>query len=125
MKTVLYKVLGILAVVATLALVSALGIRQYGAAKVAAQELSTVKEAVQEAVLERKEAAKADASTAAEKRSTVDSVRLLGNSARADLRKDRDASIAKCAECAVRDANTVFVLNNLIRESNRVIDGSR
>lgn len=125
MKPVLYKILGILAVVATVALVLMWGIRQYGNSRVAQGELSTVQEAVQSAVVARSEAGKVDAQTAAQKRTAVDSGRMLGNTARAELRRIQDETIQKCAECAVRDNNTVFVLNNLIRESNRVIDGSR
>lgn len=122
---VLYKALSILAVVATVALVLIWGIRQYGNSRVARGELSTVQEAVQSATAARSEAGEVDAQTAAQKRTAVDSGRLLGNTARAELRRIQDETIQKCAECAVRDSNTVFVLNNLVRESNRVIDGSR
>ena len=53
MPNVLYKALYIMGAVCIAALVVIWGIRQYGNSRVAAQELGTVKEAVQEAVAAR------------------------------------------------------------------------
>lgn len=125
MNTALYKVLGIVAVVLTVAVVSALGIRQYGAAKAIAQELGTVKESVQDAVVERKQAVQADASTAAQKAVLAQETRNLGNSARKELNAQRIAKKAVQADCCVQQLNTVFVLNDAIRAGNRVIESSR
>lgn len=125
MRTALYKVLGIVAVVLTVAVVSALGVRQYGDAKAIAQELGAVKEAVQEAVQERKQAVQADASTAAQKAVLAQETRNLGNSARKELNAQRIAKKAVHADCCVQQLNTVFVLNDAIRAGNRVIESSR
>lgn len=60
------------------------GVRQYGNSRVAAQELSTVKEAVSEAVAEQKAAVKVDVAQAAQRRSLSDSVASPG------IRKEKD-----------------------------------
>lgn len=120
--TVLQKAIAILAVIATLAVVAMFGVRQYGNARVAAQELGTVKEAVSEAVAERKEAMKADAQAGAQKAVALDSVRTAGNLARKELHAQAVQEGAGC--WGVSDAD-VLVFNHFIHEANRVISASR
>lgn len=60
------------------------GVHQYGNSRVAAQELSTVKEAVSEAVVEQKTAVKVDVAQAAQRRSLSDAVQSPG------IRKEKD-----------------------------------
>ena len=65
--------------VALLAVLAVLvfGIRMYGNSRATAQELSTVQEAVQEAVQARAEAGKVDVQQAQENRTKRESVRLV------------------------------------------------
>lgn len=116
MNTVLYKALGILALVVTVALVVVFGVRQYGNSRVAAQELSTVKEAVQEAVAARDSAVAVDVQQSQE-------IAVQGRRVRsvlARMKKEIQDVPHPCAD-AVGDAERVRLLNIAITEANRVI----
>lgn len=100
--------------VALLAVLAVLvfGIRMYGNSRVSAQELSTVQEAVQEAVQARSKAGKVDVQQAQENRTKRESVRLV-------LERKRDA-IPKSPDC-VGDVERTRLLNESIRAVNAVI----
>lgn len=110
------KALGILALVVTVALVVVFGVRQYGNSRVVAQELSTVKEAVQEAVAARDSAVAVDVSQAKENAAAAQKVRSVLIPAR---KKNAEVQVV-CAD-AVGDAERIRLLNDAIRSTNRVI----
>lgn len=88
------------------------GVRQYGNSRVAAQELSTVKEAVSEAVAEQKAAVKVDVAQAAQRRSLSDSVASPG------IRKEKDEQDRlQSLDPAVR----LGVLNDRVARANAAI----
>lgn len=88
------------------------GIRQYGNSRVAAQELSTVKEAVSEAVAEQKAAVKVDVAQAAQRRSLSDSVASPG------IRKEKDEQDRlQSLDPAVR----LGVLNDRVARANAAV----
>ena len=117
--TVLQKAIAITAVIVTVALVVALGIRQYGNARVAAQELGTVKEAVAEAQEARKEAVKVDARQAKE----IAVVRRE-MAAVAHRGKELDAEIRAGADCPADDPERLRLLNDAIDRTNRLIESA-
>lgn len=99
------------AVVAIMGMVG-FGIRQYGNARVAAQELSAVQEAVSEAVVEQKAAVRVDVAQAAQRRSLSDSVASPG------IRKEKDEQDRlQSLDPAVR----LGVLNDRIARANAAI----
>jgi hypothetical protein len=116
MPNVLYKVLYTLGAVAIVALILVLGIRQYGNARVAAQELGSVKEAVQEAVAARESAVKVDVYQSAENAAKGREIRAV----LAPVRK-KNNEIPKSDCDAVGDAERIRLLNLAIAEANRVI----
>lgn len=88
------------------------GVRQYGNSRVAAQELSTVKEAVSEAVAEQKAAVKVDVAQAEQRRALRDSVQSPG------IRKEKDEQDRlQSLDPAVR----LSVLNDRIARANAAI----
>lgn len=125
--TVLQKAIAILALIATLAVVATLGIRQYGNARVAAQELGTVKEAVSEAVQERKQATKADAQAAIKKATMQQEMRSAGNLVRKEMQNDMQdglkAPTGQYRPCT--ESRDDRVLNDFIQRGNRAIESSR
>lgn len=100
------------------------GIRQYGNSRVAAQELGSVKEAVQEAVAAREESLKADVATEAQKRTTVQRVRVLAVQARKEL-NELDSKLETIGVPCAPNPESLRVWNDLIAEGNRAIESSR
>lgn len=95
------------------------GIQQYGDSRVSAQELSTVKEAVSEAVAARESAVAVDVSQAKENAAQAQKVRVVLTQAR-----KKNAEVPKSACDAVGDAERVRLLNISIAETNRVVAAS-
>jgi len=116
MNTVLYKALYIVAGVLIVAVVLMFGIKQYGNARVAAQELSTVKETVQEAVTAREDAVLVDVSQMKENAAAARKVR----SVLIKVRKEIKDVPSPCVD-AVGDVERIRLLNLAISETNRVI----
>ena len=121
--TLIQKALATLALVAIMALVAAWGVRQYGNSRVAKQELNSVKEAVREAVADRKEAVKVDiAQTAAR----VVASREVASTVISHREKSQEviSHYETNADCAGSDAARLGVLISAAREINRVIDST-
>ena len=116
---VLQRLYIMLAVMAIVVLVAALGIRQYGNARVSAQELGVVKEAVSEAVVARTAAGKVDAKQAKEIVTKRDAVRRVIQKGRDEV---KDIESTGCD--AVGDAERIRLLNLRIVEVNRIITSS-
>jgi len=98
------------------------GVRQYGNSRVAAQELGSVKGAVQEAVQARASAVKADVKTANVKAVVAQDMRLVGISARKEM------NAVFVSETIARDCVGPVhysVLNSAISEGNRAIESTR
>lgn len=110
------KTIAMLILIAAVLLGLGWGVRQYGNSRVAAQEISTVKEAVQEAVAARDAAVAVDVSQAKENAAAAQKVR----SVLIPARKKNAAIQVVCAD-AVGDAERVRLLNIAITEANRVI----
>ena len=113
--------------VALLAVLAVLvfGIRMYGNSRVSAQELSTVQEAVQEAVQARAEAGKVDVQQAQENRTKRESVRLVLERAKGVVQEKRNAvqaipGVPDCVGDAVGDAERIRLLNESIRAVNAI-----
>lgn len=106
--------------VALLAVLAVLvfGVRMYGNSRVTAQELSTVQEAVQEAVQARSEAGKVDVQQAQENRTKRESVRLVVQEKRNAVQAVQ--AIQGVPDC-VGDAERIRLLNESIRAVNAVI----
>ena len=98
------------------------GVRQYGNSRVAAQELGSVKEAVQEAVQARSSAVKADVKTANVKAVVAQDMRLVGITARKEMNAVF-ASEAIHRDCA--EPVHYSVLNRVISAGNRAIESTR
>lgn len=104
---------------------AALGIRMYGNSRVAAQELGTVKEAVQEAVERRDERVQRDVSTKAQRaatgRETRSAVKRTEESL-ANLKASSDANLkAESRTGLVLSPDERRLWNDLIRDANRSI----
>lgn len=110
------KTIAMLILIAAVLLGLGWGVRQYGNSRETAQELSTVKEAVSEAVAARKDAVLIDASQA--KANAVQAQRV--RSVLAPVKKEMQSVPNPCAD-AVGDAERVRLLNRAITETNRVI----
>lgn len=108
----LNRLVALAVAVLTVLAVLVFGIRMYGNSRATAQELSTVQEAVQEAVQARAEAGKVDVQQAQENRTKRESVRLV-------LERKRD-EIPESPDC-VGDAERIRLLNESIRAVNAVI----
>lgn len=111
------KLGSILAVVLIVTLVAVFGIRQYGNARVAAQELSTVTEAVSEAVQGQKEAASTDARQAKENAVKRREIAAVVNSGKA---RHAEAQLKVDVRSGVY-ANELRMLNDSIEAANRII----
>lgn len=96
------------------------GVRQYGNSRETAQELSTVKEAVSEAVAARKDAGLVDVSQAKENAVQAQKVRVVLTQARKKNAAVR-TEVPKSDCDAVGDAERIRLLNIAIGETNRVI----
>ena len=92
------------------------GIRQYGNSREAAQELSTVKEVIQEAVAESKAAVAVDVLQSQENAASAQRVRAV----LIQKRKEMQDVPNPCAD-AVGDAERTRLLNRAIGEANAVI----
>lgn len=110
------KTIAMLILIAAVLLGLGWGVRQYGNTRVGAQELSTVKEAVQEAVAARDSAVAVDVSQAKENAAKAQQVRSVLTPAR---KKNAEVQVV-CAD-AVGDAERIRLLNDAIRSTNRVI----
>ena len=98
------------------------GVHQYGNSRVAAQELGSVKEAVQGAVQARASAVKADVKTANAKAVVAQDMRLVGITARKEM------NAVFVSETISRDCVGPVhysVLNSVISEGNRAIESTR
>lgn len=113
MSSGLNRLLAYAVALAAILAVLAFGVRQYGNSRVAAQELGTVKEAVQGAVRERKAAVKVDALQAKDNAAKRDAVRLV-------VRKAQDESKEIPRDCT-GDAERIRLLNDAIRRVNAVL----
>jgi len=115
---VLQKAIAYLVLIVTLLGLGYLGIRQYGNARVSAQELGTVKQAVSEAVAERKAALAVDVSQAKQNSVVRDSVRAVLVQAR---KKDAETLVKNpvLPDCDAGDAGRLRLLNDAIGEVNR------
>ena len=110
------KTIAMLILIAAVLLGLGWGVRQYGNSRVAAQEISTVKEAVQEAVAARDSAVAVDVQQSQE-------IAVQGRRVRSvltSMKKEIQDVPHPCAD-AVGDAERVRLLNIAITEANRVI----
>lgn len=98
------------------------GVYQYGNSQVAAQELGSVKGAVQEAVQARASAVKVDVRTANVKAVVAQDMRLVGITARKEMNAVF-ASEALPRDCA--EPVDYSVLNRVISAGNRAIESTR
>lgn len=110
------KTIAMLVLIAAVLLGLGWGVRQYGNSRETAQELSTVKEAVSEAVAARKDAGLVDVSQAKENAVQAQKVRVVLTQAR-----KKNAEVPKSDCDAVGDAERIRLLNIAIGETNRVI----
>lgn len=110
------RVYAMLVMVCTMIMLAVFGVRQYGNARVTAQELGTVKEAVQEAVAARDSAVAVDVSQAKETATKAQQVRSVLAPAR---KKNAEVQVKRVD--AVGDAERIRLLNDAIRSTNRVI----
>ena len=114
------KTIAMLILIAAVLLGLGWGVRQYGNSRVAAQEISTVKEAVQEAVAARDSAVAVDVQQSQEIAVQARRVR----SVLAPVKKEIQYVPNPCKDSsadAVGDAERVRLLNLAITETNRVI----
>ena len=119
-KSMLYRILAGVVLVALVGVLVAVAIQQYSAKKVAQAAQESVKEAVREAVVARKEAVKVDvAQTAA--RATAN--RKVASVVISHREKDIP-HYETTADCAGSDAARLGVLLDAAREINRVIDST-
>lgn len=119
------RILAVLAVVALVGGLGAIAAKLYAAKEVAQAAQESVKEAVREAVADRKEAVKVDvAQTAARAVASrkVASVVISHRETSANLKDIPHYETAP--DCAERDAARLGVLLDAAREINRVIDST-
>ena len=114
------RTIAMLVLIASVLLGLGWGVRQYGNTRVGAQELSTVKGAVQEAVAARDSAVAVDVSQAKENAAKAQQVRSVLIPARKKNAAIQAEVQVVCAD-AVGDAERIRLLNDAIRSTNRVI----
>lgn len=115
------------AVVATIVvLLATLAFRMYGNAREASVRTEILTEAVSEAVQQRKDDLKADASVASENRVRVDSVRAVTRKAKEKLRDPHsEGKSVPARDCPVVDPEFDRLLNDAIDASNRAVESAR
>lgn len=116
----------IVAVVATVALVGGLSViaaRQYAAKEVAQAAQESIKDAVSEAVAERKEAVKVDVAQTAARAVAAREVASVVISHR-EKSKEVISHYETSPDCRAADADRLRVLLDAAREINRVIDST-
>lgn len=107
-------------------LLAGFGVRMYGNARVAGTEKELLGEAVSEAVQQRKDDLKADASVASENRARVDSVRAVTRKAKEKLRvSESEVKGVSGSDCAGPCPEFSRVLNDAIAASNRAVESAR
>lgn len=121
MPSIVYR---ILAVVVTVALVGGLGavaVQQYSAKTVAQAAVESVKDAVSEAVHERKEAVKVDVAQTVQRAATARKTQAVLISHRETSKEVLNVQIPDCRDA---DADRLRVFLDAAREVNRVLDST-
>lgn len=114
------KTIAMLILIAAVLLGLGWGVRQYGNSRETAQELSTVKEAVSEAVAARESAVAVDVYQAKESAVQAQKVRVVLTQARKKNAAVK-SEVPKSGCDAVGDAERVRLLNLAIVEANAVV----
>ena len=122
-KSMLYRILAVVALVSVVVGLVAVAIQQYSAKKVAQAAQESVKEAVREAVVERKEAVKVDVAQTAARATATREVASVVISHR-EKSKEVISHYETSPDCSGRDADRLRVLIDAAREINRVIDST-
>ena len=123
MPYIVYRILAVVATVALLGGLVAIADRQYAAKEVAQAAQESVKDAVSEAVAERKEAVKVDVAQTAARAVAAREVASVVISHR-EKSKEVIPHYETTTDCAGSDADRLRVLLDAAREINRVIDST-
>lgn len=120
MQKLIWRIVAVVATVALVGGLSAIAARQYAAKEVAQAAQESLKDAVSEAVAERKEAVKVDVAQTAARATAARKVQSV-------LISHREKDIPHyetTADCRVADADRLRVFIDASREVNRVIDST-
>ena len=122
-KALMYRILAVVVLVALVGGLMVIAAQQYSAKKVAQAEQESIKDAVSEAVAERKEAVKVDVAQTAARATATREVASAVISHR-EKSKEVISHGETPDDCAGRDADRLRVLLDAAREINRVIDST-
>lgn len=123
MQKLIWRIVAVVATVALVGGLSAIAARQYAAKEVAQAAQESIKDAVSEAVAERKEAVKVDVTQTAARAVAAREVASVVISHR-EKSKEVISHYETPDDCAGNDSARLGVLLDAAREINRVIDST-
>lgn len=123
LQKLIWRIVAVLATVVVVAGLVVIAAQQYAAKEVAQAEQESIKDAVSEAVAERKEAVKVDVAQTSVRAVAAREVASVVISHR-EKSKEVIPHYETNADCAERDAARLGVLISAAREINRVIDST-
>ena len=123
MQKLIWRIMAVVAAVAVIGGLAVIAARQYAAKEVAQAEQESIKDAVSEAVAERKEAVKVDVAQTAARAVAAREVASVVISHR-EKSKEVIPHYETSPDCRDADADRLRVFLDAAREINRVIDST-